>query len=232
MRMNDCERRLFFVTWLLRKNQDRPGICHRILWSDESCFTNNGWFNRNIHYHWTQENFHIHRESNFQARFSVNVWLGVLGDHVIGPYFFEGHLTGEMYVQFLREDLSDLLDDIPLNVRRDMEYFQHDGAPAHRDRRSRDYLNQIYPGRWIGNNGPILWPPRSPDLTPLDFFVWGFIKDKVFQTNSDNVQHLKNKIIDACRLIRGSSLRKTYDNLLLRASICLQTNGSHVEHLL
>jgi hypothetical protein len=31
------------------------------------------------------------------------------------------------------------------------------------------WLNATNPGRWIGRGGPIAWPPRSPDLTPMDF---------------------------------------------------------------
>jgi hypothetical protein len=39
----------------------------------------------------------------------------------------------------------------------------------------REYLNTHFPGRWIGKAEPVAWPPRSPDLTPLDFFLWGFV---------------------------------------------------------
>jgi len=48
--------------------------------------------------------------------------------------------------------------------------FQHDGAPAHNSHIVRDYLNAQLQNRWLGTYGPIEWPPRSPDLTPLDFF--------------------------------------------------------------
>ena len=49
--------------------------------------------------------------------------------------------------------------------------FQHDGCPALYSRHVREYLNQTYPHRWIGRGGEILWPSRSPDLNPLDFFT-------------------------------------------------------------
>ena len=39
-----------------------------------------------------------------------------------------------------------------------------------------------YPGLWIGKGGPVAWPPRSPDLTLLDFFLWGHIKSLVYKT--------------------------------------------------
>ena len=37
---------------------------------------------------------------------------------------------------------------------------------------------------WIGRSETIAWPPRSPDLTPLDFSVWGYVKDQVFPPTS------------------------------------------------
>jgi hypothetical protein len=60
--------------------------------------------------------------------------------------------------------------------------FQQDGAPPHFGNVVRDTLDSEFPGRWIGRTGPIPWPPRSPDLTPPDFFLWGYVKDKVFAT--------------------------------------------------
>jgi hypothetical protein len=44
-----------------------------------------------------------------------------------------------------------------------------------------EYLNEQFPDRWIGPGGPQNWPPRSPDITPLDFYVWGFMKNIVFE---------------------------------------------------
>ncbi|KAJ4442536.1 hypothetical protein ANN_04123 [Periplaneta americana] len=52
----------------------------------------------------------------------------------------------------------------------------HDGASPHFDRRVRNRLNATFPDRWIGRGGPVPWPPRSPDLSPLDFFLWGDVK--------------------------------------------------------
>ena len=63
--------------------------------------------------------------------------------------------------------------------------FQQDGAPQHFYFDVRAHLSANLPRRWIGcasdNDSPLLpWPPQSPDLTPCDFFLWGYIKDHVF----------------------------------------------------
>ena len=78
-------------------------------------------------------------------------------------------LTGGTYRVFLEEVLGDLLEDVPLDIRRGL-WFQHDGAPPHFALDVRNHLNRRFGHRWIGRGGPIPWPPRSPDLNPLDFF--------------------------------------------------------------
>lgn len=228
----DLPRRIRFCRWILRKERAIGQICHKILWSDESRFTNNGWFNRNVHYRWTQENNHLHRETNFQERFGINVWLGVLHTKIIGPYFFENTLTADRYLQFLQHDLDDYLDNLPLDILSKLHYFQQDGAPPHTARVVRNYLNNIFPDAWIGNNGPISWPARSPDLTIMDFFVWGYVKDKVYLSTTRDLEHLKEKITLACRSITPQMLSKAFTNSKKRFRMCVQEGGRHIEHLL
>ena len=43
-----------------------------------------------------------------------------------------------------------------------------------------DVLNERFPDAWIRRGGPIPWPRRSPDLSPLEFFLWGYIKNIVY----------------------------------------------------
>jgi len=54
-----------------------------------------------------------------------------------------------------------------------------------------------FPNRWIGRDGPTPWPPRSPDITPLTSFLWGYVKDKVFSTPVPDITNLKARITDA-----------------------------------
>jgi len=120
------------------------------------------------------ENPYATVESNIQLHFSVSVWCAVLDDQLIGPFILEVRLTGEAYLRFLREELPRLLEDVPLNKRGRM-YFQHDGAPPHSSREVRNF-----PGRWLGRCGPHNWPARSRDLSPLDYCVWGWMKELVY----------------------------------------------------
>lgn len=74
----------------------------------------------------------------------------------------------------------------------------------------RDYLNENY-SQWIGKGGPIAWPPRSPDLTPLDFYFWGYMKQKVYAVPIESREQLRARIFAAAAEIRENpaELRRT-----------------------
>jgi len=84
-----------------------------------------------------------------------------------------------------------MLDDIPLAFKENM-IFQQDGAPSHNAQLVSHYLNDFFQKRWIGIYGPIEWPPRSPEITPLDFFLWGHLKIVVYADPSIKYKMLFN----------------------------------------
>jgi hypothetical protein len=221
----------------------RMDLCHGIqahrellgviLFTDEATFTRDGVNNpRNVH-KWSHDNPHATTVTNFQRRFSLNVWCGVIGNRLIGPFVFENNLTGNTYEAFLRNELPGLLEDIPLMVRSQM-YFQHDGAPPHYSRHVKDYLNETFPNRWLGRGGPVPWPPRSPDLTPLDFFLWGHMKTLVYESKVDSRASLRDRIFAVSEEIRNhpDNIASAIQSLLIRAENCLANGGGHFEQLL
>ena len=78
------------------------------------------------------------------------------------------------------------------------------------------------------------WAPRSPDLNPLDFFLWGYLKARVYRVKIRDIDHLRERIGEECALINGNveMLRKVQDNFLKRCRLCVASNGEHVEHVL
>lgn len=59
-----------------------------------------------------------------------------------------------------------------------------------------------FQGHWIGRCGLVEWPPRSPDLNPLDFDIRGYLRTMVlYQVKIQNTDRLKEHIRDACELI-------------------------------
>lgn len=122
-----------------------------------------------------------------------------------------------------------LLEDVPLNMRMNM-WLQQDGCPAHYARRVRVVLDQMFPHRWIGRNGPISWPPRSPDLTVLDFYLWGRIKELVYVSRPTTRDNMKERIKEACRNIQVELLN-ALSSFPKRIRKCLEVNGRQFEHL-
>jgi len=59
----------------------------------------------------------------------------------------------------------------------------------------------MWPGRWIGRRGAVEFPPRSPDLTPLDFYLWGTLKDVVYRRKPATLAALREEIKMSCRAI-------------------------------
>ncbi|KAJ4435395.1 hypothetical protein ANN_18010 [Periplaneta americana] len=78
------------------------------------------------------------------------------------------------------------------------------GAPLHFDRCVRNHLNATFPDCWIGRGGPVPWPPRSPDLTPLDFFLWGDVKRFVYEIPIDTAEDLVARVVEAAHVIRDN----------------------------
>ena len=99
----------------------------------------------------------------------LTVWAGICPNTVVGPYFFPGTVTGETYLHMLDTYAFPTLNEMGL-LDGDM-WWQQDGAPPHYARIVRDRLNAVFPDRWMGRRGPLEWPPRSPDLSPMDFSV-------------------------------------------------------------
>lgn len=232
LRPTDPDRRLTFIAIMQVMMQDTPNLLSKILWSDEARFHNNGVVNRHNSHYWSVENPRWVRETRFQTRWGVNVWCGLFNGRLIGPYFFEGYLNGQRYLNILENELPALLDDIPLNERRDM-IWQQDGAPPHNNGIVANYLNARFPNKWIGTHGPFRWPPRSPDMTPLDFFVWGYLKDLVYNEQPVDVNDLKIKIRRACNNLTQEMIHAACTRELLRRfDACVDADGGHFEHLL
>jgi len=90
-------------------------------------------------------------------------------------------------------------------------------------------LDATFPYGWIGRDGPTPWPQRSPDITPLDFFLWGYVKDKVFSTPVPDITNLKARITDAFATITEHMLENTWREADYRLEVLRATKGVHVE---
>ncbi|KAL6417052.1 hypothetical protein ACFW04_013025 [Cataglyphis niger] len=204
-----------FCENFLRNIDREPRYFSRVIFSDESLFTQKGIFNvHNMHF-WSEENPRVTRLRNFQT---------------LGPVILPDVLTGRTYVDFLTENLPDFLEDVPL-FERNKIVFQQDGAGPHNARIVTNYLNEHFPGRWMGRYGPIRWPARSPDLNPLDFFLWGYCKEVIYKMLPKDIEELETRLRHAIWNVDEEIMENVKINLLKRMRACVRMDGGHFEHL-
>ncbi|GFT75329.1 uncharacterized protein TNCV_967801 [Trichonephila clavipes] len=86
-------------------------------------------------------------------------------------------------------------------------WFQQDGATCHTARATIDLLKDTFGDRLISRFGPVNWPPRSCDLTPLDYFLWGYVKSLVYADKLQTLDHLEDNIRCVIADIRPQMLK-------------------------
>ena len=112
--------------------------------------------------------------------------------------------------------------------------FQHDGAPAHYNRNVRNYLDIPFGQQWIGRDGPVCWPVRSPDLSCLNFYFWGYMKTLIYNIPVDNAQEPVARIAVAAGEIRDMPgvFQNVWISMCRRCEVCIVTGRRNFEHLL
>ena len=95
-------------------------------------------------------------------------------------------------------------------------YFQQDGATRHTSGETIGLLREKFPGLMILRNGDYNWPPRSCDLTPLNFFLHGCVKDKVYDNAPQSIQELEEKICAVIYEIEPQMCENLMENFIKR----------------
>ena len=229
--IKDYNLRFEFCDWFRSRLNSDHAFSENIIFSDESTFylTDPKGYQRG--HQWLTENAMEVYECGRQGDVKVNVWCAIHGETIIGPVFLPDKLTGSAYLAMIQERLTEYLENLSL-PRLSNVFFQQDGAPPHNTRAVSEWLNETLPFHWIGRNGPIRWPPRSPDLTPLDFFLWGYIKKRVYLPKATNLDELKLSITRVCQQIPKEMLRAVQRNQVKRINACFDCGGDVFEHRL
>ncbi|GFW10724.1 putative LOC100569746 [Trichonephila clavipes] len=89
------------------------------------------------------------------------------------------------------------------------QWFQQDGVTFHTDRATIDLLKDTFGDRLISRFGSVNWPPRSWDLTPLDYFLWRYVKSLVYADRPQTLDHLEDNIRLVIADIRPHMLKKS-----------------------
>ncbi|GFS91669.1 transposable element Tc3 transposase [Trichonephila clavipes] len=111
-------------------------------------------------------------------------------------------------------------------------WFQQDVATCHTARATIDLLKDTFGDRLMSRFGPVNWPPRSCDLTPLDFFLWGYVKSLVYADKPQTLDHLEDNIRRVIADIRPQMLENVIENWTSRLDYIRASRGSHMPEII
>ncbi|GFU19762.1 hypothetical protein TNCV_3961061 [Trichonephila clavipes] len=111
-------------------------------------------------------------------------------------------------------------------------WFQQDGETCHTARATIDLLKDTFVDRLISRFGPVNWPPRSCDLTPLDYFLWGYVKSLVYADKLQTLDHLEDNIRRVIADIRPQMLEKVIENWTSRLDYIRASRGSPMPEII
>ncbi|GFW25549.1 DUF4817 domain-containing protein [Trichonephila clavipes] len=204
---NDHQARRRFVEWAQNEIAVVPDFHKRILFSDEAHFWLNGYVNKQNCRIWSEANPQVYVETPLHPE-KLTVWCALWAGGIIGPNFFkndEGH---------------------------NKLWFQQDGATCHTARATIDLLKDTFGDRLISRFGPVNWPPRSCDLTPLDYFLWGYVKSLVYADKPQTLDHLEDNIRRVIADIRPQMLEKVIENWTSRLDYIRASRGSPMPEII
>lgn len=212
--------RINYCQWFLGtiNNDD---VLDKSFWSDEAWFHLSGYINKQTMRIWSSENPHEILETPLHSQ-KIGAWLAVSRRRIIGPIFFNNTINAERYRNNLLLPFVNQLHDDELRA----GYFQQDNATAHKTRETMELLHEFFDNRIVD------FPPRSPDLTIMDYFIYPHLKNRVFTNRPHTIEELTDAIRNVCEEITPHNLRNAFNNMRRRVTVCIENEGAHFEHLL
>ncbi|ODM93502.1 hypothetical protein Ocin01_13183 [Orchesella cincta] len=219
----DSFRRVYFAAKMLFLLEDVPEILNNLVFTDEC-------------------NFNLPNVPPIIAKPPVAeseklpqiAWCGMSVKGALGPYFFNSHVTDKTYLKMLETYVIPELERQGYDLKE--VWFQQDGAAWHRSRKVLDFLQSVFDYRLISLGTKFIWPPRSQDLTPMDYFFWDHIKDRLnfkhskyelcFQSKFRDI--LTNEVAD----VKVSRLKAAIYELPKRLDFCVHANGERFKDLM
>ncbi|GFU13877.1 hypothetical protein TNCV_940561 [Trichonephila clavipes] len=111
-------------------------------------------------------------------------------------------------------------------------WFQQDGATCHTARATIDLLKDTFGDRLISRFGPVNWHPRTCDLTPLDYFLSGYVKSLVYADKPQTLDHLEDNIRRVIAYMRPQMLETVIENWTSRLDYIRASRGSPMPEII
>lgn len=152
--------------------------------------------------------------------------LGVISSEgdVMPPYFFERgtKLTAAQYIQVLRDVVKPWMDTVADGR---LYVFQQDSAPIHTAKTTLEWLNENVPYYW----SPDVWPPSSPDLNPMDYYMWGVVERETNKHPHNNLDSLRQSITDVMTNMDRNQVTKACRRFRSRIEAVVDANGGFID---
>lgn len=206
----------------------------KVIFSDEAHFYLDGYVNRQNYRIWGSEKPEIMVTAPLHPQ-KITVWAGMSSKGFLGPVFIQGEtIDWQVYNRILTQSF----EEAKLKRWTRGFWFQQDGATPHCKEENLRLIRSTFGDKVISRRYPemfdagINWPPYSPDLSPLDFFVWGHIKDLVYKDRPKSISELKKKIKDVFDSIPIEACENAISNFEKRARLLIHKEGMHIENIL
>lgn len=206
---------------------------------------------------WTSDEAHFHLHGRVNSKTNVfwgsnkpdevasiplhspkcTVWAAISSKGIVGPVFFEDDegetatVNKERYVDVLNTFKGELTSRFP-SWYASRWWFQQDGASPHTSKLALEWLKNNFGDRVISLKSDFEWAPHSPDLSPPDFFLWGYLKDRVYKNRPHTLLELKENIRVEIAAISQETCKAVMKTFLRRMELCAAKNGGHLEHLM
>jgi len=226
------EKRNEFANEMLEKLEKDEMNFGQIWFTDEAHFYLDGFVNKQNWRIWGTENPHVSVQRSLHPK-KTTAWVAISSMGIIGPIFLHDTVTSERYIEILNQFIGIANSLADLNV----AWFQQDGARPHRTNSIFELLSEYFGERVIAldyhgaTETGIDWPAYSPDLNPCDFYLWGYLKDKVYQTNPKTIEDLEAAIHRETEAISVETLAKVIENFQLRLRHIIAAGGAPFENI-
>lgn len=215
----DYEKRLNFANWFLKL----PKASHDyIICSDEAYFYLTLPINNQNNRQWSKSQPYIGVEKPLHDQ-KILVWCAISAKRVFGPFYFEENVNQYNYRDML---INYFWPKVLRTAEYEKYYFQQDGAKPHTAETVQTWLHGKFGKKFIDKN---LWPPRSSDLNPCDFFLWGHLKSVVYNPMPKTLDDLKANLEREIKKISKKILNSTFLNFQKRCELILTAQGGHIE---
>ncbi|GFW94778.1 DUF4817 domain-containing protein [Trichonephila clavipes] len=219
---NDHQARRRFVEWAQNEIAVVPDFHKRILFSDEAHFWLNGYVNKQNCRIWSEANPQVYVETPLHPE-KLTVWCALWagGGHkvTVNDDRYRAMITNFFIPELNNHYVQEL-------------WFQQDGATCHTARATIDLLKDTFGDRLISRFGPMNWPPRSCDLTSLDYFLRGYVNSLVYADKPQTLHHLEDNIRRVIADVRPQMLEKVIENWTSRLDYIRASRGSPMPEII